>query len=435
MANAKRRTNAPPIRARNFQSVARDHTFPNVPCPSPAPAARLWLLTCLLSATTLLAQTPTGSTPADTTKADDTRRRAPAEPYPNLGLLHRDQDAKFLNELWVLGRYHGQYHWSDGNRGDDEGWDNRRFRLGTQMRLFGNLTLHAQSVAAPDPDDFDPEYNGFTELWAGWRFDEAFMLTVGQQKHRFTHDRNVSSRYLNTLERAQLTNMFRADYTPAITASGRIGPWSYYGGAFTNRTGPDMVSAFSDFDSGYSLLGSVTRDLGNALGTDTAFLNVSAVHSDATREATNLNYFDTGLASALILTDGSCSLVSEVTAGLGNRNGDAVGLNVQPSWFVTDKWQIVGRYQYTWSDDDRGLRAQGRYETLAGMTSGDSYQAGYVGLNHYLAGYRVRALYGVEYSTLDDRDCWTFAVMFRVFFGPHSRGPFPMGDTLPGTFF
>lgn len=46
----------------------------------------------------------------------------------------------------------------------------------------------------------------------------------------------------------------------------------------------------------------------------------------------------------------------------------------------------------------------------------------------------MRALYGVEYASLDDRDCWTFSVMFRVFFGPHSRGPFRW-DTLPGTFF
>jgi len=162
---------------------------------------------------------------------------------------------------------------------------------------------------------------------------------------------------------------------------------------------------------------------------------VSAVSSDATAEATNLNYFDTGLASALILTRGSCSLVSEVTAGLGNRNGDAFGLNLQPGWFLTDKWQVVGRYQYARSDGDRGLRAQGRYERLAGMTTGDEYQAGYIGLNHFLAGYRVRMLYGVEYASLGGRDCWTAAVMFRFFFGPHSRGPFPMGDTLPGTFF
>lgn len=398
----------------------------------------LGMLTLL--AAPMTAQTATAPLPEGYERAAAGRGTAAVEPFPNLGLLHRNESDPVLNELWVLGRYHGQYYWADGTNGDAEGWDNRRFRLGTQMRLFQDLTIHAQAVSGErgtgaDFDSFDPEYNGFTELWAGWRFAESFMLTVGQQKHRFTHDRNVSSRYINTLERSLLTNMFRADYTPAVTGSGRIGDWSYYAGVFSNATGRDMVKSFTEFDSGHSLVGSLTYDFTTTLGTDSAFLNLSAVHSEATREATNLNYFDTGLAAAMILTCGSGSLVAEATAGLGNPNGDAYAVNLQPGWFLTDTWQLVGRYQFAWSDGDHGLLAQGRYERLAGMTTGDAYHAGYLGLNHYLAGYRIRALYGVEYSHLGGQDAWTVGVMFRMFFGPHSRGPFPMGDTLPGTFF
>lgn len=398
-------------------------------------AAGLALLATQLTAQTAIAPLPEG-------KLTDAAGRRPAavEPLPNLGLLHRDENAPVLHELWVLGRYHGQYYWADGSDGDAEGWDNRRFRLGTQMRLFHHLTIHAQSVSGDrstgaDFDSFDPEYNGFTELWAGWQFDESFMLTVGQQKHRFTHDRNVSSRYINTLERSLVTNMFRADYTPAVTGSGRIGPWSYYAGVFSNATGRNMGKAFTELDSGHSLIASITCDLSAALDSDSAFLNFSAVRSHANAAATNLNYFDTGIATALILTQGSASLVAEATAGIGNPNGDVYALNLQPGWFLTDTWQIVGRYQFAWSDGDNGLRAQGRYERMAGLTSGDAYHAGYLGLNHYLAGYRIRALYGVEYSNMGGQDAWTAAVMFRMFFGPHSRGPFPMGDTLPGTFF
>jgi hypothetical protein len=176
------------------------------------------------AAASLAAQAPTAE-PKPAAEAGP--RKAPAEPFPNLGLLFRDDNASVLNEVWVLGRYHGQYHWSDGSNGDDDGWENRRFRLGTQMRLFKNLTLHAQAISGnpngtSDFGDWDPEYNGFSELWASWRFDDAFIVSVGQQKHRFTHDRNVSSRYLNYLERSQLTNMFKAEYTPAVTVSGRV---------------------------------------------------------------------------------------------------------------------------------------------------------------------------------------------------------------------
>jgi hypothetical protein len=388
---------------------------------------------CILcAATDLAAQTTTDPAAEARTAADAGSRQAPAEPFPNLGLLYRDDAADLLNEFWVLGRYHGQYHWSNGGAEEDEGWENRRFRLGTQFRLFQDLTVHAQSVSANDPDDFDAEYNGFTELWVSWRFDEAFTLAVGQQKHRFTHDRNVSSRYLNYLERSQLTNMFRADYTPGVTGSGRIGQWSYYGGVFTNKTSSQMDESFTDLDSGVSLLATVTRDLGDAFGTDTAHLNMSAVHSEANANATNLNVFKHGLASALILTEGPASLVTEVTVGLDSAPGDAYGLNLQPAVFLTDNLQLAARYQCAFGDGDDVLQAQSRYERAAGMSRGDEYHATYLGLNHYLAGHRLKVMCGAEYATLGGQECITFSVMLRMFFGPHSRGPFPMGDTLPG---
>lgn len=173
-----------------------------------------------------------------------------AEKLENLGRLYESEENPVLQELWLLGRYHGQYYDVAGPSGQDGGWENRRFRIGSQAKMFDKLTLHAQMVSG---FDMDPFYNGFTELWSQWAFDDMFMLTVGQQKHRFTHDRNVSSRYMNTLERSMLLNMFNADYTPAVTAAGRSDKFSYYTGVFSNATGPDMVEAFTEYRSGYSL--------------------------------------------------------------------------------------------------------------------------------------------------------------------------------------
>lgn len=349
------------------------------------------------------------------------------EPFPNLGQLYHSDTNPVLQELWFLGRYHGQFWNTEGSAGDDDGYEDRRFRLGGQARLFGDLTLHAQMVSG---SDFEPFYNGFTELWAAWRFSDAFVLTIGQQKHRFTHDRNVSSRYINYLERSMLTNMFGADYTPAVTLSGRAGRYVWYGGVFSNETGRDMKDAFTDLDSGYSLLGFVTRDVGDFIPTDTAFVNLSFVHSDANDKATNLNRFDEGLAAALILTQGPGSLVTEVTAGLGSADGDALGLNLQPGWFISERLQLVARYQLAGSNDDDGLRAQRRYEREAGLGSGDLYQAGYAGLNVYLAEHRAKLMTGIEYATLDGEHAWTASIAVRVFWGPHSRGPFPMAQVL-----
>lgn len=354
-------------------------------------------------------------------------RPSAREPLQDLGLIQRGSSDALVQELWLLGRYHGQLHRSDGDEGSHDDWENRRFRVGAQARLLRNLTLHAQMVSGAD---LEPFYNGFTELWAGWRFHDALVLTIGQQKHRFTHDRNVSSRYINYLERSLLTNMFNADYTPAVTLSGRHGPWNYYGGVFSNKTSRNMKDAFTNLDSGHSLLGSITRDISGALTTDTAFLSVSFVHSGATSDATNLNRFGNGLATALILTQGAASLVVEGTLGTGSANGNAVGINVQPSYFVNRRVQLVSRYQMAGGTQTDTLTAQRRYEHEAGLRTGDLYNAVYAGLNLHLAEHRIKLMSGVEYARLSGRDAVTGSVALRMFWGPHSRGPFPMAQVL-----
>lgn len=349
------------------------------------------------------------------------------EPFPTLGRLFSDASHPWLQEFWTLGRYHGQYHVADSDRGDSDGLEHRRLRGGFQARLFQKLTVHAQAVSGTD---LDPFYNGFTELWAGWRFSDALIVTIGQQKHRFTHDRNVSSRYINYLERGMLTNMFALDYTPAVTLSGTVKDWTYYSGVFSNATGRNMHTAFTEFDSGPSFLFSGTRDLHGAFGADSTHLNLAYLRSDAKPSATNLNRFDSGLNAALIMTKGSHSLVAELTAGYDDHEGDAIGLNLQPSWFVTRKLQLVGRFQIAASNSPTGLRAQRRYERPAGLDRGDHYQSAYVGANYYLAGHRVKLMTGLEYARMEQGDVVTASLAFRLFFGPHSRAPFPAAMLL-----
>jgi hypothetical protein len=347
----------------------------------------------------------------------------------DLGRVPLSGDHPWLQELWLLGRYHGQYHWSEGSNGSDEGYESRRARYGFQARMLDRLTLHAQMISG---SDFEPFYNGFTELWVSWEFDPRLNLTIGQQKHRFTHDRNASSRYINYLERAQLTNMFRADYTPAINLSGEIGRVTYYAGLFSNATGRDMVASFTELNSGYSLIGGMYYNLGDFLGMDNAHLHVTALESDAKENATNLNVFDEGLSSALIVTKGAASLIAEVTGGFGNENGNAAGINIQPAYFLTENLQVALRYQLAGSDGEQGLIPQMRYEAPAGLPAGDLYQAGYAGLNYYIARHRLKLMSGIEYASLGGEDVWTASTMFRFYFGPHSGAVFPNNNLLHG---
>jgi hypothetical protein len=278
--------------------------------------------------------------------------------------------------------------------------------------------------------DLDPFYNGFTELWSQRAFDDSFILTVGQQKHRFTHDRNVSGRYINTLERSMLLNMFNADYTPAVTVAGEIVKFSYYTGIFSNATGPDVWEAFTQYDSGYSFLASATWDIQDHIDLDEAYFNICYLHSDANQNATNLNRYSEGLSAAWIFTEGSGSLVSEALLGLGSSNGNALGINIQPGYFLTEKLQLATRYQLAVADQDDGLLAQRRYEQTVGVSTGDLYQAGYAGLNYYVAGHRIKLMNGIEYANMNGQDVWTASVALRIFWGPDSNGPFRMAKML-----
>ena len=351
------------------------------------------------------------------------------ERFENLGLIYKDKKNPGLQELWVLGRYHGHYHDNDGSHGQDSGFESRRVRLGFQATMFDRLTVHAQAISG---SDFEPAYNGFTELWVRWQFAESLNLTVGQQKHRFTHDRNVSSRYMSFMERSMFTNMMGLDYTPAVTLSGRIDKLEYYAGVFSNSAGTDMWESFTELDSGSSFLAAVTYDLGHFLGAETASFYGGYLHSEAHANATNLTRFDDALAGALIFTDGPAAFVAELTAGFGGARGDAIGLNLQPSYFLTDTLEVVSRYQIASSSQATGLSSQRRYERLAGMGNGDAYQAVYLGLNHYIAGHRLKLLTGMEYARMNQRDSFMVWAGIRMFFGPHSNAPYPGNKLLKG---
>lgn len=350
----------------------------------------------------------------------------------DLGKIYQGDSSELVQEAWLLGRYHGQYYWAKGDdESTDQGFETRRLRLGGQVKLINSLTLHAQMVSG---SDVNPFYNGFTELWSEWKFSDAFRIAIGQQKHRFTHDRNVSSRYINYLERGVLTNMFSADYTPAVTAQGKLDNLNYYTGVFSNATGSNMKDAFTELDSGWSYLGAMYYQLNCIKSLDTAYLHTSYVHSEAKENATNFNRFDNGLSGAFIITKNSFSLVNEIVGGLSDK-GNVIGLNFQPTYFLTNKTQLALRYQIAGSNDEEGISAQKRYERDSGLSKGNLYNAAYIGLNYYVAKHRIKLMTGLEYSTLGGEEVITASTMFRFFFGPHSGGAFPMNQMLPGGLF
>ena len=136
----------------------------------------------VLSITKAIAQSPSEILVTQATDQATSTEEKPfdlAEKTENIGRLYKNDKNDTLQELWFLGRYHGQYHWTEASTGESDFYETRRFRLGAQAKMLRKLTMHAQMVSGTN---IDPFYNGFTELWIQWAFTPEVALSKGSAK-------------------------------------------------------------------------------------------------------------------------------------------------------------------------------------------------------------------------------------------------------------
>ena len=63
--------------------------------------------------------------------AEPASERSTMDKIWDLATLYKSDDG-FLNELSLTGRYQGQFWDADSDQGQEDGWDNRRFRIGSR---------------------------------------------------------------------------------------------------------------------------------------------------------------------------------------------------------------------------------------------------------------------------------------------------------------
>ncbi len=133
------------------------------------------------------------------------------------------------------------------------------------------------------------------------------------------------------------------------------------------------------------------------------------------------------MSTSLEIKQGNWGLVSELLYGDGDASN--WGLVLTPTYDVTDKLQLVARYQLGLSDEELGLSAQRRYEREVGGGSGDLYNAIYLGFQYFLFDgrdvakksdlkHRLKVMGGVEYANMDGPvgyDGWTALAGVRVY--------------------
>jgi phosphate-selective porin OprO and OprP len=326
--------------------------------------------------------------------------------------LYEDEDSQGLQKLSLTGRFNGQYHWSDGDGVDDDGFETRRLRLGLEAKMWDDFTFKFEVTSA---SDLEPVYNGFSNFAVVWQPSEAFMLTLGKQAPRFSQDYSTSMNVHTIIERSQLLNQFGPDRAPGVSMQGKLGKLSYYTGLFTNTPSAKLGKELGACSGGASAIAGIGCDVHDTFHTDAADVHLEYLHSERNEHSVIYAAFDDGISTSLSLRDRRTSLISEVLCGLGGNGGDAVGINLMPGWFITEKLQLVARYQLAMSNGDKGLTSQKRYEKTVDLPAGDLYQAAYAGFNYLIYGPRLRLMGGVEYATMNGHDAWTVLLGIRLF--------------------
>ena len=381
----------------------------------------LAFITCtLLSGTPLRSGTPVfaGESPApEVGEAAEDDKESILDAIWNIPVLYSNEENSFLKEFRIVGRYQGQYAVVDSDQGDFDDWVNRPWRVGAQAKLFDNVTLFGNINI---DDDFNPFYKSIDDAHITVKVSDVLSLRVGKQKTLWSYEWSTSSKKLLTFERGLLVNQTLPNRSSGVTASGSIGNWSYNTSVFSG----DPDDEFGSFDGGTFYLGSIGYDFSESVGMDKAAWRLDYLYNDREEGDTGAKPYEHSWATSVAVGTGPFNLVNEFIYVTG-ESPDAYGLSVMPSYDITEKLQIVARYQYANGDDD-GLRSQKRYErsvpNLADGGQGEEYHAIYAGLNYYIYGHKLQLMTGVEYATMDggsdggDYDGWTGFSGIRLYF-------------------
>jgi phosphate-selective porin OprO/OprP len=373
---------------------------------------------CLAAALAAPALLHAGAAVADKkTVTPVTKEMSLCESIFDLPTLYKNEENPVIQKFRIIGRYHGQYYALDSNQGGNDDWENRRARIGAEAQLFQDFTLSFNL-------NLDLDNNGgrffedLEDLTLTWKASKEFKLTLGKIKMPITQEWRTSSNKILTFERSRIIGVAVPEKAGGAIASYEKNGWTTELGAFTNTVDEDW--AHPTFDGGFSLFGSIARK-SDDLGT----VRLEYLYSSVD-EADNATRGYEHVVSAVYENkwDKIGFVANAIGAFGGDDASDVYGIILMPSYDITDKLQVVARYQFATSDDGGGFSLGSRYDSTADdlkSKSGDDYQAVYAGLNYYLCGHNLKLMTGIEYVNFNqDTDStyegWTWFNGVRVSF-------------------
>ena len=350
-----------------------------------------------------------------------------------LPVLYKNDNNPVLQEFALQGRMHIQYATGDSDQGefstgdtpDARNWGDfevRRWRLGFKSKWFNVFKLEGQININPEVNPF---YGNLYDLYLQYSPMDQFSLGVGKTKVKFTKEQEISSKEILTIERSLLSNqLFPGELTGAwVGGKDVFGKWFYEFGVYAD----DIQREFSEFRDGAVILGKLGYDFSEATGLESAALSLHYMNNTEPSSQYGSRPYEHNFSLTSDFSQGRWGFTSDFTYATGDGAvPDVWGVSLIPSVYLFDGLQLVARYQFASADGNDGLRVQSRYERLAPTLTdggrGDEYQAGYVGLNYYLYGHKLKLMTGVEYASMNgeadggDYDGWTWFTGVRMFF-------------------
>jgi len=312
-------------------------------------------------------------------------------------------DNGFINEFKVIGRYQGQYHWTDADQGNEDSYETRRWRVGVEAKFFDKKLKFKNNwnIDGLDDDGDDVAFDSIDELKLSYTFfgdpkkGDSLTLTVGKQKPKITREYSISSKKILTFERSAIVNLLTPEKAWGIHLGGKSGKVAYGAGVYASKFDGEYDEWFDTSGSAF-FLASIGYDVTGVgpIGKDKADIRLDYAYTDETGHAApgaqnvvSLNYDG---------TNGKFRLIWDLIGGFGDDR-DVFGAILMPSYMITDKLEMVGRYEFNTGD----AQLYSRYERRVADRHVDSYHSIYAGLNYYICDNNLKLMAGVQYVNAD----------------------------------
>ena len=305
-----------------------------------------------------------------------------------------------VQRVVFTGRYHHDFAMVRADQGDTDEWNVRRMRLGPRITFLRNFLLHAEVEV--NPQERNPFYVRFTDAYVQWSKNPALVITVGKHSVPFTQEGATSSRELLTIDRSNLANniWFGQEYMPGVSVAGRRGLWTYRGSLYSAGA---MNREFGEFNGGLFTMAIVGYDLSKKLGVREATVTGNYLYQQPDANNTFTRRYEHITSAHFRFEEGRVGARGDVSTAVGYLGQrDVWSFMLMPYFNATNKLQFVGRYTFLDSDGNNGVSLP-TYENRVTTGAGDEYSAGYLGVNYYFYGHRLKLQSGVEFGRMQDR--------------------------------